>query len=210
EAFAPARFTTTSAPIQVPPRPATTSDPAAAWRAAGCASCHGDAGRGADVEHRPYDLTCEPLRRGQTPDDIYLTIATGLAGTAMPASRGDLWPLVAYVERIRARAPDVATTIDPRGNPDPPVVPGLAIPPQGEPPPARPRAAASLAGSQCGRCHARQHRDWQTTMHAAAFSRGLSGQLAGAHADTARACLQCHSPVAEARDDGVGCAGCHV
>jgi mono/diheme cytochrome c family protein len=211
EAFAPARFAAARAPVEVPPRPRATADPAAAWRAAGCASCHGDDGRGADVPDRPYDLTCVPLRRGQTAADIYLTIATGLDGTAMPASPpGAIWPLVDFVESVRARTAAAPAAIDPRGNPTPPLVAGVALAPQGEPPPSLPPAAASLSAAQCGRCHAKQHREWQTTIHAAAFSRGLTGQLAGAHADAARGCLLCHGPLPEAADEGVACAACHV
>lgn len=54
---------------------------------------------------RPTDLTWRPLKRGSTPDGIYLTIATGLSGTPMP-SYGDslesreIWALVYYLESL--------------------------------------------------------------------------------------------------------------
>jgi hypothetical protein len=61
-----------------------------------CASCHGERGRGdgpsaaalEDWRGRPLpppDFATRPFKRGQSADDVYLTLATGLDGTAMPA-----------------------------------------------------------------------------------------------------------------------------
>jgi hypothetical protein len=54
---------------------------------------------------RPSDLSWRPLKRGSSPDGIYLTITTGLAGTPMP-SYGDslesqeIWALVYYLDSL--------------------------------------------------------------------------------------------------------------
>jgi hypothetical protein len=93
----------------------------------------------------------------------------------------------------------------------------------------------SLAPSVCGACHPRQFLDWQTTVHAGAYSPGLAGQLVEwerADYATVRQCLQCHAPLTEQsawvdgdggsdlrpnatfdrslQHQGLVCAACHV
>jgi hypothetical protein len=51
---------------------------------------------------RPGDLTWRPLKRGSSAEGIYLSIATGLAGTPMPAygdalDSREIWALVDYL-----------------------------------------------------------------------------------------------------------------
>ncbi len=95
--------------------------PAQLWIDKGCASCHGDDGRGAATAGatnslKPYDLTTTLLRRprrGDTRNDrlqaVALTIATGLNGTAMPAfgsalSNDELWALADFVVTLNRNA----------------------------------------------------------------------------------------------------------
>lgn len=89
----------------------------------------------------------------------------------------------------------------------------------------------SLAPEACGQCHIEQYEEWQTSLHAKAFSPGLVGQLLTYGAQQAAGCMQCHAPLAEqrqafevarARGDahlpaaqglaatGNSCAGCHL
>ena len=86
------------------------------YRELGCAACHGDRGRGDGPSApglkdywgwptRPSDLTWRPLKRGSRPEDLYLTIATGLSGTPMPylggaLESGQIWALVYYLESL--------------------------------------------------------------------------------------------------------------
>jgi len=96
---------------------------------AGCATCHGDAGRGdggsakdlKDTDGRPIaarDLTGGVYRGGDAPVDLYYRIATGLDGTPMPSygdviERPDLWALVRYLESLRAPAAPPPLPADP-------------------------------------------------------------------------------------------------
>ena len=119
--FSP-RFTTErpAASLAVPPAPARTPERVARgrelYRDADCASCHGERGRGdgpSALGERddwgwatwPSDLTWRPLKRGSSPESVYLTIATGLSGTPMP-SYGDaldgeaIWDLVHYLDTL--------------------------------------------------------------------------------------------------------------
>lgn len=121
ETFSP-RFTgeRPSSPVAVPPAPPGSPDLVAQggrlYRDAECGKCHGDRGHGDGASApgmkddwgwptRPTDLTWRPLKRGSTPDGIYLTIATGLLGTPMP-SYGDslesreIWALVYYLDSL--------------------------------------------------------------------------------------------------------------
>ena len=86
------------------------------YRELGCNACHGERGRGDgpaapglkdywDWPTRPSDLTWRPLKRGSRPEDVYLTIATGLSGTPMPYLGGSLdgrqiWALVYYLDSL--------------------------------------------------------------------------------------------------------------
>lgn len=81
-----------------------------------CGKCHGARADGkgvssadlVDERGRPLpasDLTWRPLKRGSGLVDLYLTIATGLNGTSMPAygdalSERAIWALVNYLESM--------------------------------------------------------------------------------------------------------------
>ena len=107
------------------------------------------------------------------------------------------------------------------------------VPPQGEPPASWSDLEASLLPEDCGACHPAQYADWQTTVHSAAYSPGLSGQLVNWEESafgTVQSCLVCHAPLSEQsarlpsegewvpnpaydatlRDHGIACASCHV
>ncbi len=106
----------------------------------------------------------------------------------------------------------------------------LPLPAQGEPPEAWSAPEKSLDPASCGACHPVQLAQWRTSLHAAAYSPGFSGQLIEgglATADNVRQCQSCHAPLAEQqpfaasgaaeprfdarlRDQGLVCAGCHV
>jgi len=108
------------------------------------------------------------------------------------------------------------------------------IPLQGEAPAGFSPLEASLQPSMCGTCHPQQYADWQATVHAGAYSPGLSGQLVnweeGAY-ENVRQCLTCHTPLSEQsarvadttgalvpnpvfdavlQRKGLVCAACHV
>ncbi|MFQ5477394.1 MAG: c-type cytochrome [Candidatus Binatia bacterium] len=93
-----------------------------------CARCHGERGRGdgpsaAELEDAlgrplpPPDFATQPLKRGDDPRDLFLSIVTGLDGSAMPAyadtaEEGELWDLVAFVRSLRLRGSKEATPAD--------------------------------------------------------------------------------------------------
>ena len=192
----------------------------------------------------PYDLTTQLLRRPRESDDVderrravVMSIATGLAGTPMPGYQGpvtdaDLWALADHVLALGAgakprdsaaldeqsiiedRKERLATGAWPGNDPDEARVFGVPIRPQGAPLPQLAPAEASLSARQCARCHAKQAREWQPSVHAAASTWGLSAREADHAGDGA--CNRCHTPLAEQqvgdplRDEGVTCAACHV
>ena len=108
------------------------------------------------------------------------------------------------------------------------------IPEQGPAPADWPEVESSLRPEACGTCHTQKLADWSTTLHAGAYSPGLSGQLVNweqSSPATVRGCLMCHAPLAEQsawttgadgslspnpmfdkdlRDRGITCAACHV
>jgi len=108
------------------------------------------------------------------------------------------------------------------------------IPAQGPVPEGRNELDGSMQPEACGTCHHQQHQDWQTTIHSAAYSPGLSGQLVNWESDrfgSVRSCLVCHAPTSEQnaqlpigdgsygtnpdydeslRDQGMICAACHM
>lgn len=101
----------------------------------------------------------------------------------------------------------------------------LPIPAQGPAPPAPPgaEAVADLSAQACGLCHPPQFDAWRESLHAAALSPGLLGQLGAFDGETLEDCLTCHSPRQEMLDQwwdqglegaaamaGVDCATCHV
>ena len=120
ETFSPRFSTETAAPITIPPEPPLTMDSVkrgAKWYTEiECNKRHGPEGRGDgpsaaelqdDWDKRPIraaDLTQgHRFKRGSTPQDIYLTLFTGLSGTPMPSlaetleNPGQEWDLVHYV-----------------------------------------------------------------------------------------------------------------
>ena len=212
----------------------------------------GDGPAAAAMGAPPYDLRTQPVRRPRAADDvaarrraIALSIATGLTGTPMPGYAGipaaDLWALADHVLALGARAARRdRSRLDPdaiardrtarievgawpgHGDPAEAAVFGTAVPPQGPPPAQLAPAQASLSANQCARCHAKQLREWQGSLHGAAASPGLLAQIDYAlPPDDAASCQRCHTPLAEQRIDrfpefralraeGISCAGCHV
>lgn len=107
----------------------------------------------------------------------------------------------------------------------------LPVPPQGDADPAWSDLERALAPEACATCHEERHAEWRTSLHAAAFSPGLVGQLVSMNPDGAGSCMKCHAPLSEQRADftaaltagtghlparqglatrGVVCAACHV
>jgi hypothetical protein len=106
----------------------------------------------------------------------------------------------------------------------------LPVARQGSPPSHFSEAERSLDPAICGSCHPTQYAEWSTSLHAAAWSPGLAGQLiegALAHPGEVRSCQSCHTPLSEQipfgaalqpngdfdpelRARGLPCAGCHV
>ena len=95
------------------------------YREAECAKCHGERGDGKGIGSAELtddwdwrlpagDLTWRPLKRGSAAKDIYLTLATGLNGTPMPAfsaalSPQQLWALVFYLDTLVPKAQNLTT-----------------------------------------------------------------------------------------------------
>jgi len=85
-----------------------------------CWECHGERGEGDgpkadrlkdDWGYRifPFDFTTADLKRGTTPENIYLAYTTGLDGTGMPSyedslSEEDRWHLVSYTLKLMGSA----------------------------------------------------------------------------------------------------------
>ena len=106
----------------------------------------------------------------------------------------------------------------------------LPLEPQGAPPAGFTDGERSLDPAICGACHPLQYAQWQTSLHAAAYSPGLAGQLIEgslSHPAQVRNCASCHTPLAEQQRYGASlepnpgfdpelqarglvCAGCHV
>lgn len=107
-------------PVAVTARPQATRELVSRgqnlFREADCVSCHGEQGRGDGPSAAgmrddwgwpilPGDLSWRPLKRGSSLEQMYLTIATGISGTPMPAF-GDalepvqIWSLVFYLESL--------------------------------------------------------------------------------------------------------------
>lgn len=107
-------------PITVSPEPRRSQELVAQgrqlYRDSGCAKCHGERGDDKGISSAGLrddsgwplpasDLTWRPLKRGAARRDIYLTIATGLNGTPMPAyatalDGTQIWALVDYLETL--------------------------------------------------------------------------------------------------------------
>ncbi len=81
-----------------------------------CWECHGHEGKGDgpkaedlkdDQGHKvlPFDFTTGALKRGSSPENVYITFTTGLDGTAMPSyedtlEEEDRWHLVSYTLKL--------------------------------------------------------------------------------------------------------------
>ena len=240
KAFDPPAFAGAATPIALGPPPPRRDAARGAylWSQLACDRCHGEHGHGDGPSARalaepPYDLVAEPLRRPRAADDLEtrrraaaLSIATGLAGTAMPGYAGqisdaDVWALADRVvdlgtrERPRdhaALAPDAiaadaahpAETASWPGANDPEEarVFGAAIAPEGDPPASLAPAEASLSARQCGRCHAAQLRAWRGSIHAGALSVGFRARTFDLPGDQVARCQRCHAPLAEQRAAG--------
>jgi len=119
--FSP-RFANENSPtaIVVAPEPARTQELVAQgrqlYRDSECAKCHGESADGKGITSTELiddwgwplpasDITWRPLKRGADRREVYLTIATGLSGAAMPAynaalSGKEIWALVYYLESL--------------------------------------------------------------------------------------------------------------
>jgi hypothetical protein len=150
-------------------------------------------------------------------------------GSLPPA---DLWALADHVLTLRRHA-GPANAVDagaiardrvakvaaghwPAADPADGALFGGEIAPQGPPPPALAPAQASLRPNQCARCHNKQLREWQPSLHHGATSPGFAAQTWGLSRAETASCLRCHAPLPEQQDDrelyvdGLSCAGCHV
>ncbi len=238
KAFAPAGFSRAGAPVVLgPARPADAARGAYLWTQLGCDKCHGARGAGdgpaaKSMDEPPYDLVREELRRPRAADDpqarrraAALSIATGMSGTAMPGYAGqipdaDVWALADHVLALSTHpVPRVLGAIDDdeiAADRKTPLAIGAPVPPQGPPPGSHAPAEASLQARQCGRCHAKQLREWLPSLHAQATALGFPARAHGLSGDEAQSCARCHAPLAEqAGDDalhaeGVTCAACHL
>lgn len=105
-------------PIGIPPEPPADDTTVARGKelyAAKCLSCHGETGVGdgpssnalrdaRDARILPRNFTRGRLRGGESPQDIFRRLRTGLDGTPMPSysdSDADLWAMVRYVMTLR-------------------------------------------------------------------------------------------------------------
>lgn len=153
---------------------------------------------------------------------IYLDLLTGLSGTSMPSYSAlppsDLWALAAYVDSLRFRGTrGDPTTVDPIAIeldtdrhltrtgywPGTGAADGRAwghtLTFQREPPPGLAPAQASLRVEQCGRCHAKQVREWTGSLHSEAASPGLLAQVIEHEKSYSwvESCQRCHAPLPE-------------
>jgi mono/diheme cytochrome c family protein len=194
-----------------------------------------------------------PRAPGTSDEDAVLaSIVWGVGGTAMPGFDGaaplpDLMAVAAYIVSIGprdvGRGGDIGDLTAANIQRDKSAMRAVAgyrwgaaddvdgalfggeIHAQGDPPAALGPAQASLSAKQCGRCHAKQLREWQGTVHASASSPGLMGQvLRFKKPAEVKSCLRCHSPLAEQQlsadlrqvldpelqAEGLTCAACHV
>ncbi len=121
---------TTEQPAQTPvPSPSFAADLARGrdLYAQSCASCHGLSGRGdgldvpRDEQGRAIavrDLANEPIRGGDSPEELFNRIRSGIPGTPMPGqplmAPDDVWQLVHYTRYIMGRpissSPDALLT----------------------------------------------------------------------------------------------------
>jgi len=202
------------------------------------------------LAEQPYDLTTQLLRRPRASDDaegrrgaMMMTIATGMSGTPMPGFAGtvkdnDLWALADHVLALNANAkPRTSAALDqesidddhdakvttgawPGNDIDEIRIFGVPIKPQGKPLASLTPAQASLSSQQCARCHAKQAREWQVSLHSKAAVLGLPARELDHASSGDSSCDRCHTPLAEQqpgdafdsalRAEGVTCAACHI
>ncbi len=241
-AFAPKPFAAVGEITTGPSKPGNAERGAQLWHQV-CEACHGEHGHGDGPSAKfyaipPYDFAVERIHRPHAPGEergaVALSIMTGLSGTLMPAFDGvlkadDVWSLADYVLAF-----GVDATADHRSLPSRAIAADTSIvgvypargdgaqlfaattPTQGPPLAQLAPAEASLSARQCGRCHAKQVREWQPSLHAAAASPGFAAQVAHGLGNEPETCPRCHTPLAEQRADaelaseGATCAACHV
>jgi mono/diheme cytochrome c family protein len=84
-----------------------------------CWECHGNEGRGDGTKANdlkddwgdkilPFNFTTGTLKRGSSPENVYLTFTTGLDGTGMPSyedslNEEDRWHLVSYTLKLMGK-----------------------------------------------------------------------------------------------------------
>ena len=135
------------------------------------------------------------------------------------------------VAAVAAGDLEAAGSNEGQANAPPPDYWSLPIPPQGEALAAWGDLERTLAPEACAACHEEQYAEWRTSLHAAAFSPGLVGQLLSMGPAGAGGCMKCHAPLSEQAADfaaaltagtghlparqglaakGVVCAACHL
>lgn len=65
-----------------------------------------------------------------------------------------------------------------------------------------------LGSAECGRCHRTELHQWAGSRHAVSATNRLF--TVSWKKEPMRWCIDCHGPVAGQRDEGVGCAACHL
>ena len=112
-----------------PATPASIAHGKELFKDAGCASCHGETGKGdgptanqmKDSEGnpvKPRDFTDGRFRGGGERADLYMRLTTGLDGTPMPAYEdvlepADRWAVVDYVQTLASPQPAKPLPADP-------------------------------------------------------------------------------------------------
>ncbi len=121
-------------PIEVPPEPPVTvqslAEGQALYSKMNCFTCHGLTGEGMGPSApalkdfwgfslSPRDFNTGAFRGGHTGRDLYLRVATGLAGTPMPAFDDGMlppdqrWAVVHYVQSLRRRDVEISDMLAP-------------------------------------------------------------------------------------------------
>lgn len=117
-------------PASAPPAtPASVARGKEMFKDAGCASCHGETGKGdgptadqmKDSEGQPVkprDFTDGRFRGGSDRADLYLRLTTGMDGTPMPAyddvlEPADRWAVVDFVQTLASPQPAQPLPADP-------------------------------------------------------------------------------------------------
>ena len=209
------------APVPIPARSQGDAQRGArVYRAWGCATCHGDSGRGdgrlsRELRHSrgfadvPTDFT-RPWTHKAGSDEASLvrSILTGFNGTTMPAyslpadGERQIWDLATYLRSRQVKRADAPT-----GRLDTSTVDGYWKAPI-------PAQNGDLAAASCAPCHPLQLADWSRSRHAAAMGPGVWAQIHDRPELTA-GCIRCHAPLSEQLKnpylgaDGISCSACH-